>query len=798
MTRLLRHMLVAWGRNLAANRLLSAIAIAGLVIGLAGAILMALVARVPLTYNHVVPDYERTYLAVSIVRGADVAPDYQQASPGAAAALIEANVPDVEAAARLMEAEVELRRDGNARKESIYWADPDYFDLVRLPVLAGDLASALRSGHGLVMTEAMARKHFGRRDALGDALGETILVAGQPMVLRAIIADLPPGGTDLTTGIFASGLAARSGLALMKADKPGSFSIDVRTYVRLRAGASAQAVEDAIQPAIAGLVPPPVRNAYRLEPVRIDELALHEGFHPGARERLVIGSLVAVLVLLIATANFVNLSAALAGRRRGEIGVRKANGAGRVHIAGQFLAESVLTVLLATLFALAAAEWLLPPVNAFLETQARLDYAADPALLLWLLSGALLLGLAAGAYPAFLLSSLPPVATLRDSGATAAGGDLTRSALVTGQFAILIGLIIATAVVHQQRLFAMREALRMDIDQVLTVKARCPPAFVAESAKLPGVRAVSCSSEALLSGSIFTFIDWKGDRVRVDIVSALPGIFALYGVRPVAGSLEALPAAGQERASRLIINEAAVRAFGFASPSAAIGQALPYSSSDSPAENAGSQIVAVVPDFAFQSVEKRIEPTLFLPEPPGEFDTGLVSIKLAGGRVPETLARIDRLWRATGNEGQIERAFVSEHIERLYRDLKRNTQLFAIFSALAIFLACLGLVGLSLSAAQRRTKEIGIRKALGASTSQILALLLWQLSRPVLLANLIAWPIAWWLMRRWLNGFAERIPLEPWLFPAAGLAALALALLSVGMLAYLVARQKPVNALRYE
>ena len=283
-----------------------------------------------------------------------------------------------------------------------------------------------------------------------------------------------------------------------------------------------------------------------------------------------------------------------------------------------------------------------------------------------------------------------------------------------------------------------------------------------------------------------------------DIVSVLPSIFALYGVRPVAGSLAALPPAGQEAVSRVIINEAAVRAFGFASPSAAIGQALPYSGSSSPGENPHSQIVAVVPDFAFHSVETPIEPTLYIPSPHGQLDMDLVSIKLAGGHLPETLARIDRLWRATGNEGQIERAFVSEHIELLYRDLKRNTLLFALFSGLAIFLACLGLVGLSLSAAQRRTKEIGIRKALGASTRQILVLLLWQLSRPVLLANLIAWPIAWWLMRRWLNGFAERIPLQPWLFPAAGLVALALALSSVGMLAYLVARQKPVDALRYE
>ena len=793
MSRLLRHWLVAWGRNLAANRLLSAIAMAGLAIGLAGAILMALVARVPLTYNHVVPDHGRTYLAVSIMSAPEMEPDYQQASPGGAAALIEAKVPGVEGASRLLEAEAELRRGATAHKETIYWADPDFFELMRFPVRQGDAASALRRADGLVMTESMAVRHFGR----ADAVGEMAQVAGQPMVLRAVIADFPPGGTDLAAGIFASGLGAGSGLAELEADGPGQFSISVRTYFRLHPDASARQAAEAIQPAIAGLVPPPLRSVYRLEPVRIDRFALHEGFHPGARERLVIGSLVAALVLLIATANFVNLSVALAGRRRREIGVRKANGAGRGHIAAQFLSEAVLTVLVATIVALAASEWLLPVVNGFLETQARLDYAADPALLLWLLGGAVLLGVVAGAYPAFLLASLPPVATLRDAAGAMPGGSLVRSVLVTGQFAILIGLIVATVVVHQQRQFAMREALRMDIDQVLTVAARCPPAFVAEAAKLPGVRAVSCSGRSLLTGEMFAFLEWQGGRVTTETVSALPSLFALYGVRPVAGTLATLPEDGAAAASKVVINEAAVRAFGFASPAAAIGEMLPVPSSG-PDDDLEAQVVAVVPDFAFQSVESPIDPVLYLPRPPGEYEEGLVSIKLAGRDVPETLAQIDRLWRATGNEGPIERTFVSEHFQRLYLGLERNTQLFAIFSGLAIFLACLGLVGLSLSAAQRRTKEIGIRKALGASTRQILTLLLWQLSRPVLLANLIAWPVAWWLMRDWLNGFAERIALPLWLFPAAGLIALAVALLSVGSLAYLVARQKPVHALRYE
>lgn len=203
----IRHGFVAWRRNLAANRLLSAIAIAGLAIGLTGAILMALVARIALGYNHIVPDRDRIYLAVSVLSGAGMAPNYNAASNGGVAALARLNVPEIEAAARLAEAEAELRRGGGRRRETIYWADPGLFGLLRLPVLQGDLAAALRRADGLVMTRAGALRHFGRADAVGG----TIDVDGRPMTLRAVIADLPPNATDLDHGIFASGLAAGGG-----------------------------------------------------------------------------------------------------------------------------------------------------------------------------------------------------------------------------------------------------------------------------------------------------------------------------------------------------------------------------------------------------------------------------------------------------------------------------------------------------------------------------------------------------------------------------------------------------------
>lgn len=787
-----RHFATAYVRNLQATRVISAIGILGLALGLFGAIAAALIVRTALGFNGFVPDRARVYLGVSVLSGPGMAPDWQQASNERAAALIAGNMPEVEAVGRLAEAEVELRRGSHALTQRIYWADPAAFQVLRLPVFAGNPEAALRRPDGLVMTRSEALRHFGR----ADALGQTLLVAGEPMILRAVLADLPAGASDLEAGIFASGLAARSALT-PRASEPGSFSIGARTYLRLAPGVSPEPVERRLAPLVDGLVPPPLRGMYAMRLARIDRLPLHEGFYPGARERLEIAGLVAGLVLFVAVANFVNLGVGLAARRKREIGVRRANGASRRHIAAQYLAESVASATIATLLAAAAVELLLPRAAGFLGMQATFNYVTEPALLLWLVIGALGVGLLAGAYPAFLLSALPPAAVLRDQSVALGGRGGVRQALVSAQFAVLIALLVATAVVYQQRAFAMREALRLDIDQVVTIAAPCRSAFRAEVGKLPGVRAVSCAGDELLDGSVFAFIAGRGPRMPMDIISALPGSFALLGVAPVAGTLAALPPEGEARVTRAIVNETAVRRLGHTSPEAAIGQIVPVPP-DAPGADARAQIVAVVPDFALTSVETAIEPTVFLARPSTPGRQGLVLVKLAEHDVPETLDRIDQVWRATGNATPIERAFLSDHVERLYDGLERNARLLAIFGGLAAFLGCLGLVGLAMSAAERRTKEIGIRKALGARTDQVLALLLWQTSRPVLWANLIAWPAAWWLMREWLNGFAYRVPLQAWLFAAAGALAMAVATLSCGAQSYLVARRRPVEALRHE
>lgn len=627
-------------------------------------------------------------------------------------------------------------------------------------------------------------------------IGQPLDIAGRRMTIGAVLSDLPPGATDLTHDILASGRSAAS-VQRRTVAQPGSFSIDARTYLRLRPGSDPAEVEREMQPLVDTLLPPMMKGAYRMRLARVDRLALDNDLHPGARDRLLTGVLVAALVLLIALANTINLALAGTRRRWKEIAIRKAAGASRGQIASQFLGEAVVAALIAALLALAASEWMLAPLGRFLDLPATVDYARAPALVAAILAGAGVIGLVAGAYPALVVSRLPPAAILRPEARAADGGRWVRAALATLQFAVLIGLLAATGIVYQQRRFAMVEGTRANISHMLTVAGPCPAGFVAELSKLPGVEGTSCSGAELLSGEIFGFVDVGGQRVSTNLVSTLPSLFPLYGINPVAGSFAGLPPRGEEVVRRVVINEAAVRSFGLGSPEAAIGKAIPVPPL-TPGPDHRGVIAAVVPDFQFTSVETATKPTIYADAPYASEGNGLVSIKLSGASAAETLAAIDRAWSVTGSSEPIERRFVEDRIEALYRDLERSTQLFAAFALVAVLLAAAGMVGIAVATTERRTKEIGIRKAMGAGNVQVLSLLMRQLTRPALVANLIAWPATWLLMQRWLDGYAYHIAMPLWMFPAAGAVALGIAVASIGAQVYAAASRPPVVTLRYE
>jgi putative ABC transport system permease protein len=541
----------------------------------------------------------------------------------------------------------------------------------------------------------------------------------------------------------------------------------------------------------------------RLQPVRIDRLNSHEGMHPGFRGRMSLLAVLGAVVLLVAGINFVNLQTARSMLRGREVAIRSLAGARRGTLMAQFLGEAMLHAAVAMLLAVALAEWLLPHVNAFLDTGATLDYR-DSWLLALLAAATLVFGLLAGAWPAFVLAHMKAMDAMRGANG-ASGGGMVRQGLVTLQFALLITLAICAGVVHRQRQFALHEALSVDHEQVLMVFAPRSEPFMQQVRSLPGVRAVTGADVNFLGASGFGPLRRSSpflarSAAGASITGARVGVqfdlFDFYGIRPLVGRLpESGTDAPRVAAGYVVVNEAAVRKLGLGSPSEALEKMLPV---EIPKPPVPFRVMAVVPDFSLSSVADEVPPTIYMPTA----TPSLISLRLSGRDIPAALVAIDALLVKTGNvDGPVAgplRFFLDEHFQRHYQGVLRQSQAFGLCALIAIVLSCVGLFALTAATVERRTREIGIRKALGAQTGDVLRLLLWQFSKPVLWANVIAWPVAGWTMQHWLDGFAYRTALPVWLFPVAAVAALFIALLTVAVHSMLVARAKPVAALRHE
>ncbi|MEA2830760.1 MAG: putative transport system permease protein, partial [Bradyrhizobium sp.] len=616
--------------------------------------------------------------------------------------------------------------------------------------------------------------------------------------------------------LLVSGKAPFSALAQQDARpvRPGQNNFNGWTYVRLRLGIDPAEIERRLPDFVARHFPSgdptDTSNAalsLGLEPVTAIHLSRATGTMKdgGSTGSVAAVSLIAVLIMAIAGINFVNLMTARATRRAREVGIRKALGATWGQLVVQFMLESLAYAALATFLAAVVVELALPAFDEFLDRRISFTYWRDPDLVAGTVILVLLVGLGSGFYPALVLSAFRPANALKAARSSGRGGQLLRQVLVILQFAASVGLAVATLVILRQTDFATGEILRFDKNQVVLVRGAeaCTNNFRDRVTALPGIRGVACSRSAPLSfatsNSTSTLAD--GRKFDVNRTAIGFGFFDLYGLKLLAGRdfdptrpADVVPEPREARMTApIIINQTAVRAYGFSSPNAALGQEIILADIR---DSAGpSQVIGVVPDFPIGSIRDAIQPTVFYVDP-GAW--GLLSVKLDGTRVAENLAAIDRIWNESVTDRPIRRFFLDARIEQLYRDIVMQGQIFAGFAAVALLISCLGLFSLSAYTAERRTKEIGIRKVLGASDFDIVRLLVWQFAQMVLLANAIAWPVAWWFMRSWLDGFAYRVPLTWQPFALAGATALAIAVLTTCFHALQVARAKPVKALRYE
>ena len=819
---MLRNYLAAALRNLARNRLYAGLTVAGLAIGFAAAMLIGLYVRDELTFNRFIPGYERTYRIAQTIQMGSSPAVHTAMTPMMLLAPLQLGFPEIEAAARISPAYFPptLRRgDIVTGEQNFVWADPDIFKVLPLPVVAGQLRGALDAPDSLVMTQSAARRYFGD----DVAVGRTLLVDGRPMRVTTVLRDLP-SNSDIPGEIFGTSRSARSTIAEFQAIN-SSMNNTLATYVRLRPGVSLAAITPRLPAFVTASLPTPGtsgRVERSLQAVPIGEFHLRPEIQAAFNAKpavdagvvLAIGA-AGVLIVIVAGINFVTLMTARASRRAVEVGVRKAAGASRRDLIVQFLGEALVYVLLSGILAIALAELLLPAFNLLLQRKLVFDYLGDPVLTVTILGVVLATGLLAGAYPAFVLSAFRPVATLKGGLAQASGGSGLRAGLVIAQFAVLIGLVVIAITIARQTLFALNEGMRVDKEQVALVFSQpCIEAMRDEAAKLPGVKHAACASATALSLSDnHDNVTFGGRQLELGIQTVDFGFFELFGLKPVAGRLfdrsraADAPAPGQLGGQPVVINVAALHRLGLSSPQQAIGRTLQWHGTwDESLRQPngatpllmGSQIVGVVPDFTLGSVRRVIQPALFVVGRNLPPDSIGLAVKLNGRQKPETLAALDALWKRMGGGRPMLRVFVDQFSLRLYIDTIVQGATIAAAAIIALSIAGLGLFALSAYTTERRTKEIGVRKAMGASTSDILRLLLWEFSKPVLLANLIAWPAAWLLMDWWLKGFAYRVDQAPWIFLAASAGAVVIALATVCVHAVKVARARPITALRYE
>jgi putative ABC transport system permease protein len=823
-----RNYLVTALRNLARNRLYGAISILGLAVAFASAILIGQFVRGEFGYDRWVPGRDRVYAIANVLQLPGRPPNAISMASTDLAARLKAQLPRGVVAARLLqdflpEDFLVVRRrpsDPAVREHAFAWADPDIFKVFPLPVLAGN-PRALEQPDTLVLTRRMARKYFGRDAPIGETLqvgspddqGKDSII-WHTMRVAAVLKDLPVE-TNLNTEIFASGRSAYSRFAYV--DRTDFFSNF--TFVRLPDRGSAADLDRALDVAagpnralFAAL--PGARFAFRALP--ISELHLtstgqtSDAIKPiGSRSFAYAISAIATLIVLVAAINFVTLLTARASRRAMEVGVRKAAGARRIDLMAQFIGEALIQVALSALVAAGLAEILARPFGTFVQRDLGLDFLHDPLLVAGLAATAFLVGLLAAIYPALVLSSFRPAAVLKGGSVQMAGSAMARQALVVAQFAVLIGLMVTTTTLYRQTAFALARGIGGgeggSVLRVLT--PQWSDAFPSEMRKLPGVGAVAGSSEA----GINTPGNMGSARVQVaggwqDFLSARVdfGFLDLYFKKPLAGRLFSRAHPEDDLFPRFeanptkpvypltaVLNETAARRLGFSDPGKAVGQVLTLRFGQTIGRE---QIIGVVADAPI-TVRSKTEPMVYICM---SHRGGSLSIKLTGQDVPGTLKAIDSAWRRTGHTQPIQSALMSQVRLDLYRDLIVQGTTIALCAGLAVLIACLGLFGLSAYATERRTKEIGVRKAMGADSIQVVLLLLWQFTVPVLVAAAIAMPVGFLAMNWWLHGFAYHVDLTAWTFAMAAAAAVLIAWGTVSWQSFIVARAKPATALRYE
>ncbi|MEL6675315.1 MAG: ABC transporter permease [Bacteroidota bacterium] len=789
---------IAW-RNLWRQKGYTALNLLGLVIGISSTLIILLYLSNELSYDAYHSKADRIYRVSSNITEPDNAFKWAVTQIPLGPALAQ-DYPEVEAFVRFVgngrtRFEVE---DKQFFEQNVFFVDSTVFDVFTFELLAGSAETAMDAPNRIALNQSLAEKMFGSVEA---ALDQNLDIGREdPLQVAVVYKDLP-------SNVHIRPQAMISANTLPARARQGSWgSFGIYTYVLLNEGSSGLAFEgklpEIIEKHVATIFASlGITVEYKL--LNIKDIHLKSTFEgepepTGTMSYIVIFGLVAAFMLLIACINYMNLATARSAKRAKEVGIRKVAGSWRRHLIGQFLAESLLIAFVAMLISVAATAAFIPVINTWLDASLTVATLWQTSLI-WVLVGVfLVVGFLSGSYPAFFLSSLQPVTVLKGSFKAGKGTVNLRKVLVVVQFSLGLMLLICTGVVYDQLQFMQDKDMGFTREPVLrfaldnrNLREKWP-VLKAELEQLPGVNSMGTATSTPGAGFnkiLFNLesnegvMDQKGvDHYRVDF-EYMPTMDI-----PIVQGRNFESGRGTDSTAAVLVNEAMVQRMGWEDP---IGKRVQFGLEDTLPY---SYVIGVVRDFHQRSLHHLIEPLMFIPRGNNRF----VHLKLDRDRVADTRAEIASAWTELFPTTPFEPEYVEESFQEQYESEQKRSKIFSLFALLTIIIGCLGLLGLASYTAQLRTKEVGVRKIMGASVTQILVLMTKEFSILVGLSVVFAFPISWYLMKNWLTEFAYAVDLSFWTFGGAFFLTLLLSFLTTSYHALKVARANPSKALRYE
>jgi len=798
-------------RSLMKNKGFTFINVFGLALGLATCLLIVFYVFDELSYDRYNVKADRVYRLNYDIKFGGVQNPYA-ITPAPAAAALKADFPEIEQVTRFRNRGGNKVKKGNQniQEERMVYADNSIFDVFTLPVVSGNEANALKDPHTVVVTEDIAKKYFGNTNVVGQVL--TFNDTSQ-FKITAVIKNIPKQ-SHFHFDFFMS-------MPTIAESRDNSWlSNNFNTYILLKPGVNykslaaklpeflhrhaAAQLQAAIHLGFAAFEKNGSYLKFTLIPLKnihLQSAMLDEFEANGNIAYVYIFSAIAIFILLIACVNFMNLSTARSANRAREVGVRKVLGSPRKYLVAQFLTESILVTLVGAIIAVFAAWAFLPLFNQL----SGKELVVTSQILGWLIPALfiiiIVIGCLAGSYPALFLSGFKPIEVLKGKLAAGFKGGTLRNFLVIFQFAISIFLIIGTLVIYNQLKYIQNKDLGYNRDHILIVKniwtlGNGANAFKQEIKELAGVKNATLSNSLPTdngndnTSSFFKspVIDQKGAvlshtwNVDEDYIPTL-------GIKMVAGRNFSKDMATDSSAA--IVNEAFAKLFGYTHP---VDQFVYAPANSELTKTTRLHIIGVVKDFNFKSLRENVPPLIISLAP----NMGVLSIRIKTADIPGLLAQVKNKWKDVSRNQQFNYSFMDQDFDAIYRSEQRMGAISIAFTSLAIIIACLGLFGLAAYAAEQRTKEIGIRKVLGAKVSTIVTMLSKDFIKLVVVSIVIATPFAWWAMQKWLQSFAYRQDIQWWVLVSAGFGAILIAFITISFQAIKAAISDPVNSLRSE